>query len=85
MPDLNTKQKIINASIQLFNAHGIANVRLQQIAAETGISPGNLAYHYRNKEAIVQAVNEELYQEVAEVLSAYRIFPNLMDLSLIHI
>ncbi|MEM9546884.1 MAG: TetR/AcrR family transcriptional regulator [Bacteroidota bacterium] len=79
MADLNTKRKILNASINLFNEYGIANVRLQQIANEIGISPGNLAYHFRNKEAIIEVINEELYIEVAEILSTYRIFPNLMD------
>ena len=79
MADLNTKQKILKASIRLFNEHGMANVRLQQIANNTGISVGNLAYHFRNKEAIIDAVNDELYEEVSEILSTYRIFPNLMD------
>ncbi|MEZ4931345.1 MAG: TetR/AcrR family transcriptional regulator [Saprospiraceae bacterium] len=79
MSDLSTKQKILNASIQLFNENGMANVRLQQIASEIGISPGNLAYHFKNKEAIVESVHEDLYQEAVEVLSNYRIFPNLID------
>ncbi len=79
MADLSTKQKILKASIQLFNTNGMANVRLQQIANEIGISPGNLAYHFRNKEAIVEAINDDLYHEASEILSTYRIFPNLMD------
>ncbi len=79
MADLNTKQKILNASIRLFNENGMANVRLQQIAKEIGISPGNLAYHFRNKEAIIEAINDDLYEEAAEILSTYRIYPNLMD------
>ena len=79
MADLNTKQKILNASIRLFNEKGMANVRLQQIAKEIGISPGNLAYHFRNKEAIIEAINNELYGEAAEILCTYRIFPNLID------
>ncbi len=79
MADLNTKQKILNTSIRLFNENGMANVRLQQIAKEIGISPGNLAYHFRNKEAIIEAVNDELYLQAAEILSTYRIFPNLID------
>lgn len=33
-----TKRKILHASLQLFNENGIVNVRLQQIADETGIS-----------------------------------------------
>ncbi|MCB0546558.1 MAG: TetR/AcrR family transcriptional regulator [Phaeodactylibacter sp.] len=79
MAELNTKQKILHASVQLFNEYGLANVRLQQIATETGISVGNLAYHFRNKEAILCAIHEELREEVAEILSTYRIFPNLLD------
>lgn len=79
MADLNTKQKILNASIQLFNENGLANVRLQQIADEIGISVGNLAYHYRNKEAIIGAVNDNLNEEIMEILSAYGLFPNFID------
>ena len=43
-----TKQKILDTSLELFNKNGISNVRLQQIADETGISLGNLAYHFNN-------------------------------------
>ena len=79
MADLNTKQKIIQAAIRQFNEFGMANVRLQQIAQDVGISPGNLAYHFRNKEAVVEAVIDELYNEDKEILAAYRLFPNLID------
>lgn len=82
MADLNTKQKIVNATIQLFNEHGLANVRLQQIAKEAGISVGNLAYHFRNKEAIIEAIVEKLEDEVADILSSYRRLPNLIDFDL---
>ncbi len=76
---MNTKQKILSAAIQLFNEHGLANVRLQQIAGEINISVGNLAYHFKNKEAIVEAVVDNLEDEVMDILSNYRRFPNLMD------
>ena len=56
-----TKQRILEAAVFLFNREGVANVRLQQIADETGISVGNLAYHFKNKEAIVSAVYEYLF------------------------
>ncbi|MEM9918321.1 MAG: TetR/AcrR family transcriptional regulator [Bacteroidota bacterium] len=69
----------MNASIRLFNEKGMANVRLQQIANDIGISVGNLAYHFRNKEAIIDAINEEASTAISEILSAYRIFPNLID------
>lgn len=79
MAELSTKQKILNASIRLFNENGLANVRLQQIAGEIGISVGNLAYHFRNKEAILEAVAASLNEELLEILSTYRIYPNLID------
>lgn len=79
MSDLTTKQKIINASIQLFNEHGMANVRLQQIAKATGISTGNLAYHFKNKEAVIDMIGEQILDQATEILSAYRRFPNLSD------
>lgn len=74
-----TKQKIRQAALKLFNKQGLVNVRLQHIADETGISVGNLAYHYKNKEAIVAAVNSELQEEASAILSAYRVFSNLID------
>jgi AcrR family transcriptional regulator len=74
-----TKQKIIEAAIQLFNKDGVANVRLQQIADEVGISVGNLAYHYKNKEAIVGSVYENLFEEVSRILSSYMQSPSLAD------
>ena len=79
MPDLNTKQKILNSAVRLFNEHGLTNVRLQHIANDIGISVGNLAYHFRNKEAIVSALCDQIEEEISEVLSNYRIFPNLID------
>lgn len=76
---LTTKQKILEASIRLFNWSDVANVRLQQIADETGISVGNLAYHFKNKEAIVNAVYENLFEDFSKILSAYLISSKLTD------
>jgi AcrR family transcriptional regulator len=79
MDNLTTKQKILESAIRLFNWDDVANVRLQQIADETGISVGNLAYHFKNKEAIVTAVYEGLFEEFAQILSTYMSSPKLTD------
>ena len=79
MNPLTTKQKILEASVRLFNWNDVANVRLQQIADETGISVGNLAYHFKNKEAIVSAIYENLFDEFSDILSAYLTGPKLTD------
>lgn len=78
LPD--TKQKIVDASLQLFNQYGISNVRLQQIADETGISVGNLAYHFNNKEAITESLISSVMQAVEELLQQYGKYPPLKDM-----
>lgn len=48
-----TRERILQAGLQLFNADGLAGVSTHKLAAEVGISPGNLHYHFRTKEQIV--------------------------------
>lgn len=75
-----TKDKIISAAIDLFNEQGFVNVRLQNIADALKISVGNLAYHYKNKEAIVATAYDIIGEELSGILSSYRSSPNLSDL-----
>lgn len=56
---MKTRDKIIQASIILFNKHGERNVTTNHIAAHLSISPGNLYYHFRNKEDIILSIYEE--------------------------
>ncbi len=76
---LDTKQKIIAIAEKQFYEFGIANVRLQQIADEADISVGNLAYHFKNKEAIVNAVYGGLLQKFGSILNTYMQQNNLLD------
>ncbi len=74
---LTTKQRILKISEKLFFEQGIANVRLQQIADNSGISIGNLAYHFKNKEVIVEEVYSELLKELSELHSGDKIYEGL--------
>lgn len=75
-----TKERIITSAIDLFNEQGVINVRLQNIADELGISVGNLAYHFKNKEAIVSKAYEKIGEELSAILSTYRASPDLRDM-----
>ncbi|MEI5640464.1 MULTISPECIES: TetR/AcrR family transcriptional regulator [unclassified Pseudoalteromonas] len=59
---MNTKEKIIRTSIALFNLHGERAITTNHIASSLGISPGNLYYHFKNKEDIIRQIFS-LYSE----------------------
>lgn len=58
-----TIDRIIDAAIALFNAQGSGAVSTNHIAEAAGVSPGNLYYHFHNKEEIIRAVFERLFAE----------------------
>lgn len=51
-----TRDRILDAALALFNEQGVDKTTTNHIAASAGISPGNLYYHYKNKEEIVRAL-----------------------------
>ncbi|MCZ6828193.1 MAG: TetR/AcrR family transcriptional regulator [Gammaproteobacteria bacterium] len=59
-----TQALIIESAVNLFNQHGTARVSTNRIAQACGISKGNLHYHFRNKESIVQSIYDQMIMEV---------------------
>lgn len=57
---MNTRERIIEAALILFNDRGTKRVTTNHIAHAAGISPGNLYYHFRNKEEIIRTILEHM-------------------------
>ena len=58
---MNTRDRILATALRLFNQSGTAAVSTNHIADALSISPGNLYYHFRNKEAIIRALFEQQF------------------------
>lgn len=62
----NNRKRIIDSALLLFNDFGYSSVTTNQIAEYISISPGNLYYHFRNKESIVDEIYNQMRREVEE-------------------
>ncbi|ERO63043.1 MULTISPECIES: TetR/AcrR family transcriptional regulator [Pseudomonas] len=58
-PRIKTRERIVQFSLELFNQQGERNVSTNHIAAHMEISPGNLYYHFPNKQAIIAVLFAE--------------------------
>jgi len=63
---MNTKEKIVARTLELFNSGGVENVTTRHIAKSMGISQGNLHYHYPNKNSLIQILFVDFLKEIKE-------------------
>ncbi len=69
-PKRRTRERILETALALFNQFGAPGVTTTAIAAEMGISPGNLYYHFHSKEEIVETLFAAYRREIEGTLAA---------------
>ncbi len=79
MSKKDTKSKIKDVALMLFNRDGFANVRLQHISDVCGLSLGNIGYHYRTKNDILYALFSDFMEDQKLLLAEFRILPLFED------
>lgn len=70
MAGSDTRDRILETSLALFNREGVAAVSTHRIATETDISPGNLHYHFKTKQQIVTWLFRRFEARIAPCLEA---------------
>lgn len=60
---MSTKQKILDTALELFNTGNTQAATTNHIAKALGISPGNLHYHYKNREEIIRKLYAQMLEE----------------------
>ena len=68
-PKRRTRERILETALKLFNDFGEPNVTTTVIADEMDISPGNLYYHFHNKDEIVDALFADYEKEIDALLT----------------
>ena len=66
---MKTKEKILLTALELFNQTNSQAATTNHIAKAMGISPGNLHYHYKNREEIVRHLYQQMRDEMTLKIS----------------
>ena len=69
---MDTKHKILDEALTLFSEKGFANVFVNEIAERVGIKAPSLYKHYKSKQAIFDAIIDEMnhrFEQQAQALT----------------
>lgn len=83
MSKINTKEKILSTALYLFNEKGLSNVTLRTIASEMNISQGNLNYHFKKRDEIIEGLYFQLVDRINNSINSQ--LDNISLNSLFHV
>ena len=68
-----SKDSIIAASLTILGTFGLADMTMRRVAASLGVAPGALYWHFKNKQALIDATARTLLADF--LTSRYDDFP----------
>jgi AcrR family transcriptional regulator len=66
-----TRQQILDSAAAVIIRDGVANLTIDRVAKEAGLSKGGLLYHFAQKEHLIRALVERILQEFDDDRRAY--------------
>jgi len=76
----NTKQRIITAATKYLNKNGFGAVTLHELAGVIGMTRGNLTYHFKTKNELLEAISDDMWTKINAKRSKSRQFPSFENL-----
>jgi len=68
--DVQTRQRLIDVAVELFNRRSYAGTSLQMIADELGFTKGAIYHHFRTREDLLRAIVEPMLEELRSIVEA---------------
>ncbi|MGU3502604.1 TetR/AcrR family transcriptional regulator [Mycobacterium sp. C31M] len=65
-----TRQRLVDAAVELFTVHSFAGTSLQMIADELGFTKAAIYYHFKTREQLLTGVLEPIFTELENAVDA---------------
>ncbi|MCP2343020.1 TetR/AcrR family transcriptional regulator [Actinomadura rupiterrae] len=65
-----TRQRLVDAAVALFTAHGFAGTSTTAVVKAAGVTRGALYHHFADKESLFEAAYQQVQREVADRCAA---------------
>ena len=77
---MKTRERILKTAIETFNEKGFGAVNLLEVAQLMGISRGNLTYHFKTKEVLLEAIVKEMWAKIENEKKVARQLPSFENM-----
>jgi AcrR family transcriptional regulator len=74
---METKERILKTALELYNSQGIYTITSRHIAAEMGISGGNLHYHFKHTDEIIKTLYDRLSADFDVIILSIASAPDI--------